>query len=249
MKQVRPAAGSKATLGPLTPAGLGTRAAFGERARLLAVDASAHPYRSTFALLALNAALVALFVPAGQLLFSDPAEFLRELMPGTWLSFGELSFIAAIAWTIHAQVSGSLRLRPDSFWALSAIVFAVFAIDEITQLTIFLADGFTELGALAPAGFRDLDAFLLTVLFLAAGVMLLRFVPALLAHPPAIALLFAGVSLGVASQSLDAILPSTSGEFVAEESLKLAAEPFIVGGYLVVLHRVLSRSPKSARPT
>jgi hypothetical protein len=241
MKEIRPAADSKAALAPLSPAEVGSWGALGARARGLALDAADHPYRSLLVLLALNASLLALFVPAGQVLFSDPAEFLRELMPGTWLSFGELAFVAIVAWTIHREVGGVKATRVDSFWALSAIVFAVFAIDEITQLTIFLGDGLTALGALAPAGFRDLDAFLLTVMFLAAGAVLLRYARDLLAHPPAIALLGAGVMLGAASQGLDSIFPATSGEFVAEESLKLAAEPFIIGAYLVVLHRVVKR--------
>jgi hypothetical protein len=240
MKQIRPAAGTKVALDPL-PAEASPWVALEARVRQLALEAAARPYRSALALLALNAVLLVLFIPAGSVLFSDPAEFLRELMPGTWLSFAELALVAAVAWTIHWELSGSPRLRIDSFWALSAIVFAVFAIDEITQLTIFLADGLTALGALAPAGFRDLDAFLLTVMFLAAGAALLRYGRDLLAHPPAIALLGAGVLLGAASQGLDAVFAATSGEFVAEESFKLAAEPFIVGGYLVVLHRLVAR--------
>ena len=240
MKEIRPAA-DQAGLRSLYPAEVGPWAVLGARARQVALEAAARPYRSTLALLALNAALVALFVAAGSVLFSDSAEFLRELMPGTWLSFAELSFIAVVAWTIHRVLSGSPRLRVDSFWVVSTLVFAVFAFDEITQLTIFLADGLTALGTLAPAGFRDLDAFLLTVMFLGAGAVLLRFARDLLAHPPAIALLAAGVALGAASQGLDAVFAPTSGEFVAEESLKLAAEPFIIGGYLLVLSRVVAR--------
>jgi hypothetical protein len=238
MKPVRPAADHKATLQPLFATELGFWPTLQIRAQHLALEAAARPYRSLLVLLALNATLLALFVPAGSVLFSDPAEFLRELMPGTWLSFAELAFVAIVAWTIHRELTAAERTRVESFWALSAIVFAVFAIDEITQLTIFLADGLTALGALAPAGFADLDAFLLTVMFVAAGAALLRYGRDLLAHPPAIAVLAAGVVLGAASQGLDSIFVSTTGEFVAEESLKLAAEPFIVGGYLVVLNRV-----------
>jgi hypothetical protein len=241
MKRIRPAAEDKAVIG-LQPAAAGSWAGLRSRAEHLALEAASRPYRSMLVLLAVNLGFVALFVPAGELLFSDPAEFLRELMPGTWLSFAELSLIAIVAWTIHLELTGSPRLRLNSFWALSAIVFAVFAFDEITQLTIFLADGLTALGTLAPAGFRDLDAFLLTVMFLAAGALLLRYGRDLLPHPAAIALLGAGVVLGVASQGLDSVLASTSGEFVAEESLKLAAEPFILGGYLVVLYRVGARA-------
>ncbi len=77
---------------------------------------------------------------------------------------------------------------------------------------------------------------------LAAGALLLGYGRDLLPHRAAIALLGVGVVLGAASQGLDSVLASTSGEFVAEESLKLAAEPFILGGYLVVLYRVAART-------
>jgi hypothetical protein len=218
-----------------------------DRAEELATVASARPYRSTLILIGLNLALAAAFAGAGLLLFSDPAEFFRELMPGTWLSFAELAFIAVTALAIQECVHGDGRLRPLSFWALSAIVFAVFALDEITQLTIFAADGLTALGESAPLGFQDMDAFLLTVLLLAGGAVLLRHAGELFSHPPAVALLAVGVALGAASQGLDSLFPATNGEFVAEESLKLSAEPFLVGGFLVALHRVLSGDATGAR--
>lgn len=213
------------------------------RAQRLANDAAERPYRSTAILLALNMALAGLFFLTGLVAFSDQAEMFRELMPGTWLSFAELLFLAAVAWAIQQRVTGSRRLRYDNFWGLSAVVFLVFAFDEITQLTIYLSQLLTSLGALAPAGFRDLDAFLLTVLFVAAGAVLLRHAPVLLLYPAAVALLAVGVALGVASQGLDAVLASSSGEFALEETLKLAAEPFLIGGYLVILHRVSAKKP------
>ena len=212
-----------------------------DRAMRRAREAAAHPSRSTLIVLALNAVLAVLFVLVGQALFSDPAEMFRELMPGTWLSFAELGAVAITAWAIHTELSGTRRLRLNSFWSLSVLVFGLFAFDEITQLTIFLADGLGALGALAPDGFRDLDAFLLTVLFLATGAVLLRYARELLRYPSALALLAVGVLLGAASQGLDSLLRVTSAEFVAEESLKLAAEAFILGGYLTVLNRVLRR--------
>jgi hypothetical protein len=213
----------------------------GDRASARARQAAARPYRSTAFLLGLNALCVLLFVAIGQALFGDPAELFRELMPGTWLSFAELLAVAVVAWVIHTELTGGRRLRLDSFWSLSVVVFVVFAFDEITQLTIFLADGLTALGALAPIGFVDMDAFLLTVLLLAAGAALLRYAREPLRYPAALAVLAVGVLLGAASQGLDSMLRATTGEFVAEESLKLAAEAFILGAYLVVLHQVLRR--------
>ena len=200
---------------------------------------AARPYAATAALLGVNLVLIGAFIGAGELAFGDPAEFFRELMPGTWLSVAQIAFIAVIAWAVHRELFGSSRLRLDNLWGISVVVFTVFAIDEATQLTIFLADGLAALGALAPAGFKDLDAFLVTVLLLAGGAALLRYGWTLLSHPAALALLALGVVLGGASQTLDSVLSATSSEFVAEESLKLAAEPFLIGGYLVVLGRVM----------
>jgi hypothetical protein len=201
------------------------------------VAAAARPLATTLALLLVNAILTLLFIALGELLFDDPAEFFRELMPGTWLSAVQLLFVAAIAMTIQHEAIGTRKPRFNNFWGLSAVVFAVFALDEITQATVFLSRALEGLGTLAPDGFKDLDAFLLTVLFLVAAAVLLRYLRDLLPHRTAIAVLAVGVLLGVASEALDATFKSTSSEFVAEESLKLAAEPFLIGGYLLVLHR------------
>lgn len=213
-----------------------------------AVTAAVRPYTTILAILLLNTVLAVAFIAIGEAVFSDRAELFRELMPGTWLSFAELVFIAAIAAAIHRAAFGSRRPRLDNFWGLSVAVFVVLAIDEITQLTVFLSQALTSLGALAPLGFRDLDAFLLSVLLLAAAVGLLRYARDLLPHRSAIALFAIGAALGVASQGLDSILASTSGEFVAEECLKLAAEPFLIGGYLVALHRLLYRGAGTPGP-
>ena len=168
-------------------------------------------------------------------------------MPGTWLSFAELLFVAVIAWAIQQAAFGTRRLRADNLWGLSAAAFAIFAFDEITQFTVFLSQALTSLGALAPEGFRDLDAFLLTVLFLAAAAAMVRHARDLLPHRAAIVMLAAGVALGAASQTLDSVLASTSNEFVLEEGLKLAAEPFLIGGYLLVLHRFVAPAARSER--
>jgi hypothetical protein len=237
MRFLRPATHAETTI-PLPRPEFGRWARLRFGAERLAARGATRPYRATLLVMGLNVVLGVAFVALGQLLFSDPAELFRELMPGTWLSFVELLFIAAVALLIQREVSGEARLRLDNLWGLSAAVFLVFAVDEITQATIFLADLLTAVGALAPAGFKDLDAFLLVVLFLAAGVAMLRYAGELLAHPPAAALLCVGLLLGAASQTLDSTLATTESEFVAEESLKLAAEAFIVGGFLLVLHRV-----------
>jgi hypothetical protein len=133
----------------------------------------------------------------------------------------------------------------DDFWGLSAAIFAFFAFAEITQITQFLGKGLDSLGGLAPFGFRDIDAFILTIVFLAAAIGLLRYVRDVIAHPPAMAVLAIGVLLGAASQTLDSTLAATTSEFVAEESFKLAAEVFLIGGYLLVLHRILRTSAAS----
>ena len=192
-------------------------------------------------LLAVNLAAIGVFAVVGQAVFADRAELFRELMPGTLLSFAQLGFIAVIAWAIHRQEFPGSRPRLNNLWGISMVVFCVFAVDEATQLTIYLADLLQGLGALAPAGFTDLDAFLLTILLLAGAAAVLRYGLTLLRYPAALALFAIGGALGVGSEFLDATLASTSNEFVAEESLKLSAEPFLIGGYLLVLNAVLRR--------
>jgi hypothetical protein len=216
------------------------------RADRLATGAAARPYLAAGALLALNLALIAIFVPLGAVVFSDPAELFREVMPATWLSFAELAFVAAVAWAVHLRVTGPPRRGFDDFWGLSAMVFGFFAVAEILPIAHFLSDGLEAAGALAPAGFHDLDAFLLTVVFLAAGAALLRYAGDVLPYRGTLLLFAIGVLLGAASQALDSAFDPSSREFVAEEALKLAAEPFFIGGFLLALHRVLSRD--QARP-
>ena len=193
------------------------------------------------AILAADLVLIGLFIPTGKLVFDDPAELFRELMPGTLLSVAQLLFLAVIALAIHRHAVGP-RLRLNNLWGISVVVFTVFAIDEATQLTIFLGHALRSAGALAPAGFHDLDAFLLTILLLAGGAALLRYGRTLLSYPGAIVLLGIGFVLGAASQTLDSVLAVSSGEFVVEDSLKLAAEPFLIGGYLLILHRTLRQN-------
>jgi hypothetical protein len=209
-----------------------------DRGERLAIAASKRPYRTIGLLLAVDAVLAVIFVFAGDVLFDDPSEFFRELMPGTLLSFAQLLFLAVTAWAIQRQVWGERRIRLDNFWGLSALIFGLFAFDEITQFTVFVSEGLESLGAAGPEGFTNLDAFILSLLFLIAAIALLRRLPALFQFPDAVALLAVGGLLGIASQTLDSVIETTHTEFVAEESLKLAAEVFLIGGYLVVLHHL-----------
>jgi hypothetical protein len=209
-----------------------------DRSERFAIRLSDRPYAAMAWVLVLNASLAAVFILAGEVIFDDPAEFFRELQPGTWLSFAELLFVASVASAIYRLGGGSGRAGLGDFWGLSAAIFAIFAFLEITQITQFLGKGLDSLEASAPFGFRDIDAFVLSLLFVAAAVGMLRYIRDLFAHPPAMAVLAVGVLLGAASQTLDSALKSTSGEFVAEECFKLAAEVFLIGGYLIVLHRV-----------
>ena len=211
----------------------------------LAVRGAQRPLRALALLLGINLALAALFAGAG-LVAGDEALFFRELAPGTWLSFAQLLFIAAAAGAIHRRAGA--RAWHQTFWGLCGAIFLVFAFDEITQATIFLShaleDGF---GLTAASGFHDLQAVLLTLGFATAALVLLPRAMVLRHHPAALCLFAAAALLGAASQSLDSFAPTTRAEFVAEESLKLVAEAFFVGGFLVALRDVLARR-RAARP-
>jgi hypothetical protein len=210
----------------------------------LATSAARAALGSLRALLALNLGLAAFFAAVGVLIFDDRAEFFRELMPGTWLSFAELALIAAIAWSIHKRTArGSGWRRYNDFWALSTAVFLLLAFDEITQATVFVADWLSHVADLSPAaGFRDLDATLISLLLLACALVLAPSAIVLRHHWRSLVLFAIGVALGVWSEALDAFMKSTSSEFAVEETLKLAAEPFLIAGYLMALYEVLYRS-------
>ena len=210
----------------------------------LALRAAARPFDALAALLGINLALAGVFAATGKLV-GDEALFFRELAPGTWLSFAQLLFIAAIAAAIHRR--SDARAWYQTFWGLSAGIFLLFAFDEITQSTIFLSHALEDVfGLTATSGFHDLQAVLLTLGFAAAALVLLPRAMVLRRHPMALCLLAAGALLGMASQSLDSFAPATRAEFVGEETLKLAAEAFLAGGFLVALRDVLAR--RAARP-
>lgn len=205
-----------------------------ERLDALAVTASRHPLKLPAALLAAELALVPIFVAAG-LAVGDQALFFREGAPGTVISFALLVAVAVVARAVFLRDGAA-------FWRLSAAVFLVFAIDEITQAGMFLSELLGSRFDVAPAsGFNDLDAVLLVVLFAGCGLLLLTRAAVLLKHPATLLLLGVGAVIGAASQALDSFVTPTNWEFVAEETLKLTAEPFFLAGFLVALAAVLRR--------
>jgi hypothetical protein len=211
-----------------------------ERLDAHAVAAARHPFKVLAALIGINLALIPLLVGAGMAV-GDQALLLREGAPGTVWSFALLLAVAVAARAVY------LRDGAASFWRLSAIVFLVFAIDEITQAGMFLSEFLGSQFDVAPAsGFNDLDSVLLVVLFAGCGLLLATRAAVLLKHPVTVVLLGIGVLLGAASQGLDSFVTPTDWEFVAEESLKVTAEPFFIAAFLVALATVLRR--KDAAP-
>lgn len=204
-----------------------------ERVVAAAETASARPLFTLAQLLGLIAALAICFTAFGWVLLDDQAAFYREGMPGTWLSAAMLLFTAATALAIH-RVAGE-RGRRD-FWSLSAIVFVVLAIDELTQPTVFVSKWLkSEQGITAPGPFNDIDAILVVALLVGSVALLARHALVLLRHRTTIVLFAIGLALGAASQTLDSVVEPTKWEFVAEEYLKLSAIPFVLAGYLAAL--------------
>jgi len=204
-----------------------------------AIAWSTRPGKALARLLAAACVVAAVGIPLGLLIADDQAAIFRELMPGTWLSFAELLAIAAAASATHKAVATQGRWH-ETFWGLAAAVFAALAFVEIAQPTVFVAHWLRDHAGLAtPFGLSDLDAVLLIGLFLVVAIALLVRIRPLLSCPRALGLMVLGGALGVASQTLDATFPATRWEFVAEESLKLAALPFIVAGFLVALSATL----------
>ena len=184
-------------------------------------------------ILLLNASLALCFTAFGWALVGDQAAFYRELMPGTWLSAAILLMTGATALAIHRDFGAPGR---RDFWSLSAIVFAVLAVDELTQPTVFLSKWLkAEHAVAAPAPFNDVDSILLVTLLVGCLVLLARHALVLLRHRTTLVLFAIGLVLGAASQTLDALVEPSKWEFVAEECLKLSAIPFVLAGYLAAL--------------
>ncbi len=199
-----------------------------------AVAAARRPLMVLAGLVGLNLALLPVFVGAGMAL-GDQAALLREGAPGTVWSFALLLAVAVAARAVFLRDGAS-------FWRLSAAVFVVFAVDEITQAGMFLSELLEGAFGIAPAsGFNDLDSVLLVLLFAGCGLLLASRAAVLLKYPLTLVLLAIGVVLGAASQALDSFVTPTDWEFVAEEALKLTAEPFFIAAFLVALATVLRR--------
>lgn len=186
------------------------------------------------ALICVNLAVLPTFIGLG-LLAGDQALLLREGAPGTVLSFVLLLAVAVSARAVYVRDGAT-------FWRLSAAVFVVFAVDEITQAGMFLSEWLGGEFDVKPAGgFNDLDAVLLVLLFAGCGLLLASRAAVLFRYPLALLLLSIGAIVGAGSQALDSFVTPTKWEFVAEESLKLTAEPFFVAGFLVALAATLRR--------
>lgn len=199
-----------------------------------AVAAARHPLKVLAGLVGINLALLPVFVGAGMAL-GDQAMLLREAAPGTVLSTALLLAVAVAARAVYLRDGAS-------FWRLSAAVFVVFAVDEITQAGMFLSELLGgQLGVEPAGGFNDLDSVLLVLLFAGCGLLLASRAAVLLKHPLTLLLLAVGVVLGAGSQALDSFVTPTDWEFVAEETLKLTAEPFFIAAFLVALATVLRR--------
>lgn len=204
-----------------------------DRAVARAEDASGRPLGTLGRILAFNASMAVVFTAFGWALIDDQAAFYREGMPGTWLSAALLLATAATALAVHRR-AGVPRRR--NFWSLSAIVFVAFAIDELTQPTVFLSKWLkSELAVTAPGPFNDIDSLLIWGLLLGCGSLLARHALVLLRHRTTILLFAVGLGLGFASQTLDSLVEPSKWEFVAEECLKLSAIPFVLAGYLAAL--------------
>ncbi len=208
-----------------------------------AIAWSDRPGRSLAALLIAAGAVAAIGIPLGLLVAGDQAAVFREGMPGTWLSFAELLAIAAAASATHRAVASPGRWH-ETFWGLAAAVFTALAFVEIAQPTVFVAHWLRDHADVAtPFALSDLDAAILIGIFLVVAIALLVRIGPLLSQPRALGLMVLGGALGVASQTLDATFPATRWEFVAEESLKLAALPFMVAGFLVALSAARRETP------
>jgi hypothetical protein len=207
--------------------------ALAERTVEASVSASARPLPFLGRVLVSIAGLAVCFTAFGWILLGDQAAFYRELMPGTWLSAGLLLFTAATAVAIH-RAAGTPGRR--DFWSVSAIVFVVLAIDELTQPTVFVSKWLRSEHQLAtPGPFNDIDSILVVALLVGCVALLARHALVLLRHRATIVLFAIGLALGAASQTLDSVVEPSRWEFVAEECLKLSAIPFVLAGYLAAL--------------
>lgn len=215
-------------------------ALWSQRADAMAVAWSNRPLQALRLLLVVTVVGGVLGSFAGTVVNGDTPAYFRELMPGTWLSAAMLLAAAAAARAAYWR-EPAVRLH-KSFWGLSAAILALLAVVEVTQPTIFLGKWLERsAGAVAPFGITNVDAALLIALLVTVTLMLLRRAAVLRDHPRALGLFLVAGALGFASQGLDSFFPVREWEFVAEESLKALAEPFLIAGYLTALAAIISR--------
>lgn len=211
-----------------------------ERADELAVEHAADPIRAMRLMLALTVAALAIGIPLGVLVHDDAALWLREGMPGTWLSAAMLLAAGAAARAIHRREPGAPRTLA-SFWGLSGAILAVLAVVELLQPTQFAGVWLRDhAGAVAPFGIENVDAVLMIVLLIGVGLLLAPRAPVLLRHRKALGLMSVAVAVGVVCQGIDSVVPVGMVEFIVEDGLKALGEPFLVAGYLVALRDHLS---------
>jgi hypothetical protein len=209
----------------------------------LAVAGSAMPAVVLGWLLWANIGLAAVGVAIGVFVFDDSALYFRELMPGTLLSAAHLLAAAFVASAIHRRDARGRRWF-DSFWGLSAVLLTVLVVVELTQPTVFLGKWLQrDLGLRAPSGFVNIDALLVALLLVAVAAILAAHALDVLRYPRAVALFACAALLGATSQFIDSTVRASAWEFVVEDGIKALAGPFLLVGYLVVLHAVVRSNP------
>lgn len=215
-------------------------AGWSECADALAVEHAAFPLRALRLLLALTVATLAVGLPLGVLVRGDAALWLREGMPGTWLSAAMILAAAVAARAIHRREPGAPRVLA-SFWGLSTAILLLLAVVELLQPTQFMAHWLADhTDAVVPFGLQNLDALLVILLLVGIAVVLAPRALVLRHHPRAFALLCIAGLAAVGCQAMDSALPGTTAAFVAEDGLKALGEPFLVAGYLMALRDHLS---------
>lgn len=210
-----------------------------ERADDLAVEHCADPLLTLRRLLLFTAGTLAVGIPLGLVVRGDAALWLREGMPGTWVSGVMLLAAAVAARGAYRREAGHPPVLA-SFWGLSASILALLVAVELFQPTIFIGHWLEDHGNSAPLGIADVDAMLMILLLAGVGLLLAPRALVLLHHRGALALLAIAVMIGMAVQGIDSIFPVSETEFVIEDSLKALGMPFLVCGYLWALRDHLS---------
>lgn len=217
------------------PVTLGRLHRWSARADELAVGLAPTPLRALRNLLLFTLATLAVGIPLGELVRGDAALWLREGMPGTWVSAAVLGFTAVIARAALRREAGSPAWH-QSFWGLSAAIFALLVCVELLQPTMFASHWLEDrMGAVAPFGIENVDAFLMIAVMLGVALILAPRALVLRRHPLTLGLLCVGAVIAIACQALDSFMPGDELEFVLEDGLKSIGETFILAGFLAGL--------------